>query len=121
MQSTNHQHQRHHWGPIATILWSALLAVIYVIVQAVTVGVYVGITRGNISSAELRSILPELKDDGLLLSFCAFIDVVVFCPLILVIAKLKRGSNLKDSLGLVLPNKRQALRWFLIIARLCAL
>jgi uncharacterized protein len=121
MQSTDYQHQGDHWGPIATILWSALLAIIYVVAQGLTTGVYLGITRGNISSAELRSILPELEHDGLLLSFSAFVAVVVCCPLILVIAKLKRNSNLKDSLGLVLPSKLQALRWFLIIAAFCAL
>lgn len=104
-----------HWGPLATVLWAALVAIIFIVSQVATVFIYLLVTKSNLSSAELQALGPELKYDGNLLSLSTFITAIVIGPIILIIARLKSGANLKDYLGLHLPSGRDTWRWFLIL------
>lgn len=119
MQEIDSKPQSPHWGAFGTILWSALVVILFVISQALTAIIYLTITRPGLTSAQLQAIGPELMHDGVLLSISTFVGAAVVCPLILVIAKLKRGSKLKEYLGLTFPNKRQWLWWFLVVAAFC--
>lgn len=121
MQETDSKPQYPHWGALGTILWSALVVILYTISQLLTAIIYLAITRPGLSSAQLQAIGPELMHDGVLLSIGTFVGAAVVCPVIFVIAKLKRGSKLRDYLGLTLPNKWQWLRWFLAVAAVCLL
>lgn len=104
-----------HWGPVATILWAAAVAIVFVVSQVITVFVYLLLTKSALSSAELQALGPELKYDGNLLSLSTFVATIAIGPVIFVIANLKRGSNPKDYLGLRLPSGRDTWRWFLIL------
>src|SRR5687768_15503126 len=107
MQEIDSKPQYPHWGALATILWSALIVILYVIAQVLTAFIYLAITKPGLTSAQLQAIGPELMHDGVLLSLSTFVGAAVVCPLIFVIAKLKRGSRLRDYLGLTFPNKWQ--------------
>lgn len=115
MQEIDSKPEYHHWGALATILWGVFIVIVFAVSQVLTVIIYLAVTRPRLSSAELQAIVPELTHDGVLLSISTFVAAVVLCPIILVIAKLKRGSKLKDYLGLILPDKWQALRWLLAL------
>ncbi len=115
MEEIDFKPEHRHWGPLATILWGALVAIVFALSQLLTLFIYLAITKPGLSPAELQAIVPELKHDGVLLSISTFVAAVVVCPLILVIAKLKRDSRLKDDLGLILPDRWQALRWFVAL------
>ena len=115
MPEIDSEPEHRHWGALATILWGAFVVIVFTISQVLTVIIYLAVTKPRLSLAELQAIGPELKHDGVLLSISTFVAVVVVCPIILVVAKLKRGSKLKKYLGLILPDKWQALRWFLAL------
>jgi membrane protease YdiL (CAAX protease family) len=107
--------EKQAWGPVATILWSVLIALIFLVSQTVTVFIYIVATRGPISQLDLPKLAQDLKYDGLLLSIGTFASALVCGPIILAIAKSKRGSNLREYLGLTLPNKRQTVHWLCAI------
>ena len=103
------------WGPIATILWAVLIAVAFLVTQTVTAVFYfVSVGVGVITSSSLK-IARGLQFDGLFLSIATFATTLVCCSLLVAIIKLKRGSNLKAYVGLILPKKRELLRWLLIV------
>jgi membrane protease YdiL (CAAX protease family) len=115
------EYQQKTWGPISTILWAVFIAIAFVLVQSLTVVGYIVTTMGRISPVQLVSVARALQYDGLLLSLCSFATLIVCCPLIVGIVKLKRGSNLREYLGLTLPSKRHVLQWFCAIAAFCVL
>jgi membrane protease YdiL (CAAX protease family) len=103
-----------HWGPLGTVLWGALIAVVVVLAQAITVVVYM-IRKGVFLSHQAPAAVNQLQYDGFLLSACTFVSAIVSCTAIAGVVKLKRGSNIREYLGLNLPNKRQFVSWFLIV------
>ncbi len=108
------EQQRSFWGPLATILWGLFIALVLVITQAIVVIAYVT-TKGIVLSRQVSVAVAQLQYDGLLLSISTFSTAVVCWLAIIVVVKLKRGSRIREYLGLVLPSKRQLLVWFLII------
>lgn len=83
-------------------------------------GIYVLFTMGD-PGEQLADVLRKLEFDGTFLSFCTFMNVLVGVPVVLGLVKLKRGSALKDYLGLKWPPLKELLRWSLITLVLCFL
>ena len=108
------------WGAVTTLLWSVLIAIVFVVVQVFMTGIYILVTFGD-PGDKIRAVLRDLHFDGAFLSLCTFATLLVCTPLILGIAKLKRGSKLKDYLGLRWPPLKQVLRWSLITLGVCLL
>jgi len=102
------------WGPVATLLWTALIGVVWVVVQIVAATIYVIVTMRGLPRDQMMEALRGLTSDGLFLSVCTVANLLVCTPLIVGIAKLKRGSKLKDYLGLKVPRLRQFLLWSFI-------
>jgi membrane protease YdiL (CAAX protease family) len=109
------------WGPVGTILWGGFILGLLVTTQAVTVVFYILLTRGVISPGQASALAADLRYDGFLLSLCTFVSTLVCGPVIFGAVKLKRGSKLKEYLGLTLPTRRQIFRWFLIMIAFMAL
>ena len=108
------------WGLVATILWSVLIGVIFLVVQFFVLAVYILVTMGD-PGDQIAAVLRQLEFDGTFLSFATFANVLVCVPVIMGIAKLKRGSRLKDYLGLRWAPLGQVLRWSLITLVVCFL
>jgi len=113
--------ERRRWGALATILWAVFVVIVFLVLQGLIVIFYLAVTKPGLSSAELQGIAPELQHDGVLLWITTCASAMVLCPIILLIAQLKRGSDLGEYLGFVLPTKAQALWWFLAVAVFCLL
>jgi uncharacterized protein len=109
------------WGPIATLAWSLLIALTFLVTQVFAVFIYYAATAFDRPRGQLESALKDLKFDGLLLAICTFATLLFCAPLIIGIAKLKRGSRLRDYLALNLPSARQIWRWTLITIVFCLL
>jgi uncharacterized protein len=111
-ERVDNQHQ--FWGGLGTLAWGILILLALVITQAITVVVYIVLAGGAAPRAGSPA-LESLKYDGRLLSWCTFASAIVCGLAIIIVVKLKRGSNLSDYLGLVFPNRRQLFFWLLVL------
>jgi uncharacterized protein len=109
------------WGAVATLLWTVLIAIVFLIVQILTAFIYAAVTMRGMSRPEAEAALHRLQFDPSLLFFCTFAGLLVGVPVIAGIVKLKRGSNLTGYLGLNVPRLRQLLQWSLITVVFCGL
>lgn len=109
------------WGLFGTIAWSVLVAVVFLVVQAFVAVIYAVLTMGHLPRAKVEAALADLKFDGVFLSISTFATLLVCAPLVVGIVKLKRGSQLRDYLGLTAPRTRQLLLWSLITSGYCGL
>lgn len=109
------------WGAIATLLWTVVIAIVFLIAQILTGFIYAAVTMRGMSRAEAEAALYKLQFDPALLFFCTFAGLLICVPLIVGIVKLKRGSSLTDYLGLNVPRLRQVLLWSFITVVFCGL
>lgn len=107
--------QHRFWGPVTTILWGVFVLIAFAITQAITVVVYILLTRGAVSGIEASTLIAQLRYDGRLLAWCTFATTIVCGGATLFVVKLKQGSNLKDYLGLTLPSRRQFFGWLVVL------
>jgi membrane protease YdiL (CAAX protease family) len=120
-QPTPGQNSSAVWGPVATILWTVVIAIVFLIAQIVAVFIYAVVAVRHLSRAEAEAAIRSLQFDGTLLFFCTFATLLVCVPVIVGIAKLKHGSRLADYLGLNVPRLRQLLLWSFITSVFCGL
>jgi membrane protease YdiL (CAAX protease family) len=102
-----------HWGLLATLLWGTVIAAAYVAVGTIAAGIYVGVTQGARLSDEYSEAFANIQYDGMAISVSTFATVLICGLLIIVAIKCKRGSDLKEYLGLTVPSKRETGRWLL--------
>lgn len=108
------------WGPVLTLLWAVLIAIAFLVVQFFVAAIYAIVTMSKLPRDKADAALAGLEFDGTFMSLCTFATLVCV-PLILGIAKLKRGSQLTDYLGLIVPRSRQFWRWSVITILFCVL
>lgn len=87
-----------HWGFWATITWGAVLSIIFMAVQAVTLLVYAVSRNTNLSESQLAALIRLAGGNGHVISVAMFVSAIVCCGLIVGIIKLKKGSVLTDYL-----------------------
>ena len=109
------------WGSAVTLLWTVLIAIVFVVAQFFVAIVYVMATMHDLPRDKVDAAIAGLPFDGTFVSLCTFATLLVCVPLILGIAKLKRGSKLTDYLGLTVARPQQFWRWTLIIILFCVL
>jgi membrane protease YdiL (CAAX protease family) len=110
------------WGPLATLLWTVLIGVVFMVVQICTAAFYIAFTMDHPPPRDkLHDTLAALQFDGRLIALCTFATALICVPLITGIVKLKRGAKLKDYLALRLPSARQLWRWSLFTVAFCLL
>jgi len=115
-QPISDQNRSAVWGPGATLLWTVVIALVFLVVQVLVATIYAIVTLRHLSRAEAEAALRGLPFDATFLFCCTFAGLLVCVPLIVGIVKLKRGSKPTDYLGLNLPRLRQLLRWSLILS-----
>ena len=109
------------WGPVATLFWAIVVAIVFVVAQTVTLGFYLILAIGEPPLSKLHETAQALTSDGTFLALCTFVTLFVCTPIIIGIAKLKRGSVLKEYLGLKAPPLRQLVRWTALTLCFCVL
>jgi CAAX protease family protein len=108
------------WGPWATIGWTTLVVVLMIVTQIVVLIVFIVMTAtGKETADRIGQIVHSLAHGGLFLSVATFSTTLICSAVIVGIVKLKRGSNLKDYLGLIGPNGSQLLRWAAVTMGFC--
>jgi membrane protease YdiL (CAAX protease family) len=115
-QHTSDQERGAVWGPVATILWTVVIALVFLTAQVLTATIYAIATLRHLSRAEAEAAIRDLPFDGTFLFFCTFAGLLVCVPLIVGIVKLKRGAKPTDYLGLNLPRLRQLWQWSLVLS-----
>src|SRR5687768_16681226 len=108
------------WGPVATLLWCTLIAVVTLVVQLCSVFAYMLVAVGY-PGDQIAAVLGQLAANRTVHSVCTFTTVLVCVPLIIGIVKLKRGSDVNNYLGLKWPPLKEALRWSIITLCYCVL
>jgi len=108
------------WGPVATLAWSVLIAIACLFVEVVVMLIFLFPMR-ELPREKAEAAFMNLRFDGTFLSVCALATLLLSVPLIIGLVKLRRGSNLKDYLGLRPPPLKQVLRWSLIVLVFCLL
>jgi membrane protease YdiL (CAAX protease family) len=119
-QSIEEEKNYRVWGSFSTLGWSVVIAIVFVVVQLLVTGAYLLLTFGD-PGDRMGAVLEALKFDGTFLALCTFATCLVCTPLILGIVKLKRGSTLKDYLGLRFPGLKALLGWSGIVLAVCFL
>jgi membrane protease YdiL (CAAX protease family) len=99
------------WGPLATLLWAVLVAIVFIVAQTVALAVYLALPAGRPTLGKFYEIAQAVVTDGTFLALCTFVTLFVCTPLIIGIAKLRRDSVLKEYLGLRASSLRDLLRW----------
>jgi len=92
-------------------LWGIVIAVIFVVLQVVTILVGVVSRSGRLTEAELMERLTSAVKDGYLISLSTFVTTVVCCGFIVGIVKLKSGSILKEYLCIRTVPLKTLMRW----------
>ena len=109
------------WGPFATLAWTVLIAIVFIVVQFAASLFYFAATMFDRPRGPMASAATELKFDGVFLSVCTFATLFFCAPLIIVIVKLKPGARIRDYLALNFPRARQVWRWTLVTIAFCLL
>lgn len=86
------------WGIPGTIIWTLVIAAVFVFVQSV---VLLTLAQAQYPDTPLSEIdLTGLESNGWALALATIVTTVAVLPLLLAAVKLKRGSSLRDYLAL---------------------
>lgn len=106
------------WGLLGTLLWTIFIGVSFVVIQVIEMAMYIGFTYGEDAvndSAEFDRLMAELQFNGTVLSIST-ISTAVLCSLLILLAiKLKKGSNIREYLGLKKVDPKTWFTWWLVI------
>jgi len=100
-----------HWGLWGTVLWGTVIAVIFVVLQIVTILVAVISRNRRLSESELTELLSSAAKDGYFISLSTFVTTVVCCGLVVGVVKLKKGSILREYLCIRPVSLRMLMKW----------
>lgn len=103
------------WGLLGTVLWSLVIAVGFVVAQSFAIGLFIGAQYGTVPRADYPALVQEHQFNGMLLSISAILTMLVGSTMTLVIIWLKKGANLKDYLGLRMPESKAAGQYFMLL------
>ena len=102
------------WGLTGTLVWSAIIAISFVLIQIVTMIVFIGVENPAIKPEDLDVFVNQNQLNGLFLSF-ATLATFIGCSLIMLgVIKLKKGANIQHYLGLNLVDVKTVRFWFLV-------
>ncbi|MBC8193809.1 MAG: CPBP family intramembrane metalloprotease [FCB group bacterium] len=106
------------WGALGTVLWSFLITIVFLISQVLIFRFFTEYRYGSISSIEHDRLRSEILYNGDLLIFSLITSTAICIPLILLVIKLKQGTNIKEYLGIKMVQLPVLKRWLIIIVTL---
>lgn len=106
------------WGFWATFLWGLLISVAFVLVQASVAGFFLSMTTAGLPEAERQLVYERAATDGDVLGWATIVSALICTLLTCLAIAFKRGSKVKNYLGLHAASKGQVLRWTLLFIAL---
>lgn len=100
-----------HWKLFGTLIWGSVIAVIFVILQIVVLGVAVGLQGNGLSDAELVALAISATENGNILFWCTLTTTIVGIICITAVIKLKKGAVLGDYLAIKPVPSKTLLQW----------
>lgn len=99
------------WRFPGTLAWGLLVAAVFVAAQVATTGVVALHGKGELTETQAAQILEAAPTDGYVLSVSTFVSMLVCVPLLFGIARLKKGSDLREYFALRPVPLRTLLGW----------
>ena len=103
------------WGGLGTIIWSIVIAGLYLIVNGLTVIILAALNNVGSSPEEIMKIAAGLAENGYALSLASISSAIVTLLLILGIIKLRKKSNISNYLGLKLTDFKTTGIWLIAV------
>jgi len=103
--------QASQWGAFATVIWGAVIIAMSAGLQLATLFAAAKWYRAGPLETDLWELLGATVSDGYLASLAFLVSAVVSCAAIAGIVKLKRGSVLREYLGIKPVSLRTMLTW----------
>jgi CAAX protease family protein len=103
------------WGLVGTLSWGTFIFISFIIIQVLVMGIYIGISYGEVSSSEVENLMNELQSNGTVLSLCTIATTIICCSLIFLAIIFKKGSKIKDYLGLRSVEMKVFIFWLLVM------
>ena len=110
-----------YWGFWGTLLWGVLIAVVFVILQTVTIIVLLLVQGRTTPAAGFNQSFVAATTNGYYLSVVTFVTTIICTALVAGIIKLKKGSVLRDYLCVTVVPFKTMLTWGGILAVFIAL
>ena len=104
------------WGIWATLGFSAIVFVLFLAAQLLTMVAFVSAEKAQHPGSDLEAYARTLSSNGLCIAIMVIVSGLICTPLTLWFAKLRKNISLKDYIGFREPLKREWVRWLLILA-----
>jgi membrane protease YdiL (CAAX protease family) len=98
-----------HWGLLGTVLWGIGIAITFIVLQSIVMVAYLSRDDATLSDEQLRALLEA--NNGVAISLATLLTAVLCIPLIFGIAKLKRGSLLREYLAIKAVSLKPLGQW----------
>jgi membrane protease YdiL (CAAX protease family) len=102
------------WGFTGTLIWGAIIGLVFVITQMVVMGLYIGIQSAGKTAAEIDSQIEQVQLSGNLLAFSTLATLIVCGLMVFGAVELKKNSCFKQYLGLAKVSLQSIKVWVLI-------
>ena len=103
------------WGFSATLIWSIVIALGFMIIQILVLILFVHFEYPDLSPQALKKIIPHFQTNGDVLSFATLATFFGANALLFGIIKLKKSSNIKRYLALNTIRFTSVRFWFLVL------
>ncbi len=104
------------WGLWATLGFSAIIFVLFLALQFLTVTAFVSAEKAQYPDMDLDAFAKSLSSNGLCIAMMVIVSGLICTPLALFFARLRKNISLKDYIGFREPLKREWAEWLMILA-----
>ncbi len=104
------------WGIWATLGFSAIIFVLFLALQFLTVMAFVSAEKAGHPDTDLDAYAKSLSSNGLCIAMMVIVSGLMCTPLTLFFARLRKNISLKDYIGFREPLKGEWAEWLLILA-----
>jgi CAAX protease family protein len=104
------------WGPWATALWSVAIMAAFVLIQAIFFSLYVAARMKGASATDIEQAALQLRNNGDVIAMTTLVTTALCVPMVLAVARLKRGVPIDAYLPTALPPSRVLVRWLVVAA-----
>ncbi len=103
------------WGFWGTVLWGIVITILLIVGQLIPIVIYFYLDSQDRTLDAFFIFLQTIDTDAFLLALSVICSAIIVVPLVLGIAKLKRGSTIRDYFAFYLISWRTFFWWFLVL------
>ena len=103
------------WGFWATLGFSAIIFILFSILQTLVVSGFVSVAKIQHPELDLKVYANSLSSNGLCLALMEIVSGLICIPLTLFFTRLRKNISVKDYIGFREPLKREWVKWLLIL------